>query len=203
MIALVVAAAVSMADSLVARWERLMREPRLHHLVATQELRWPLTGEVLSRSLEVWFLPPNRFRATYGEPDSQIVVATGTQVRTYAPENRQILVRNQDPTLDWRDSPLGHLLNLRPVALQADTVIADQEGLWLVWIDEERTSEYARVEVFVPRGQVLPGWARLQDIAGNLTTYSVASWVREEIPRGVDRLFTLPAPPGVEVVVLD
>jgi len=202
MIELVVAAAIA-CDSLTVRWERLMEEPRVNHILATQELLWPLTGDTTERGVELWFVPPNRFRVCYGLPDSQVVVADGSHVRTYVPENGQVLVQVQEPGLSWRDSPLGDFLRVDPATMVADTMLKGTRGHLRTWIDHAGGSQYARIDVFVPEGAQWPSQARLMDISGNVTTYSLLQWNRTAVPRDVDRLFVLEVSADVEVVPID
>lgn len=194
---------VLLADSLQARWEALIEAPCLNHVVARQELLWPLTGDSIARTVEFWFVPPNRFRACYGQPDSQEVVADGATIRTYVPENRQVLVQTQDVAMSWRDSPLGEFLRLEPASTRADTVMGGQRGKMRTWLDETGARQYVRVEAFVPEGETWPLWVRLEDIGGNTTTYTVREWERAPIPPRVADLFTLTVPAGVDAILVD
>lgn len=203
MIWVMLIAQMAAGDSLGTLWERSIEEPRLNHVVATQEIVWPLTGESISRGLELWFVPPNRFKACYGEPDSQLVVADGTRLWTYAPQNRQVLVQEQGSDLTWRDSPLGQILKVEPATVRTDTMMDERRGRLLTWIDEDGTSQFPRIEVFVPAGQQWPQRALLVDLGGNLTIYSLHRWDRIPTPVDVAGLFVLDVPRGVEIVPVD
>ncbi|MBN1424434.1 outer membrane lipoprotein carrier protein LolA [Candidatus Fermentibacteria bacterium] len=190
-------------DTLGTAWERQIEEPLLNYVVLTQEIVWPLTGDSISRMLELWFVPPNRFKACYGEPDSQIIVADGTRLWTYAPENRQVLVQEQGSELTWRDSPLGHLLKVEPATVRTDTTLEGRLGQLLTWLDESGECQFTRVEAFVPFGEQWPWRARLVDVGGNSTTYSLLRWHREPASADIDGIFVLDIPRGVEIVPLD
>jgi len=199
----VIMAGLIAGDSLTASWERLMEQPRVNHILATQELVWPLTGDATDRVLELWFVPPHRFRACYGPPDSHVVIADGAHIRTYVPENGQVLVQVQDPGLSWRDSPLGDFLRVDQATAGVDTVLGGTPGHLRRWVDHTGGSQYAHIDVFVPAGAQWPSRARLVDICGNVTTYSLLRWERTPIPHDVDLLFVLEVPAGVEVVPID
>ncbi|MCU0612795.1 MAG: outer membrane lipoprotein carrier protein LolA [Candidatus Eisenbacteria bacterium] len=198
-----VVAGCMVADSLAARWEERIEEPCVNHILARQEIVWPLTGDTTRRLLEIWFVPPSRFRACYGAPDSQVVVADGAWIRTYVPDNHQVLVQRQAPDLTWRDSPLGDFLKVDPATTDVDTVREGRRGRLRTWVDTTGAAPYPAIEVFVPEGEGWPSAARLVDVSGNATTYTVLRWERTRISDGADRLFALDLPPGVDAVSID
>lgn len=189
-------------DSLVARWERLMSEEVVHRVSMVQEVEWPLSGERIVRSVELWFVPPHRFRVCFGRPDSQVVVADGNTVQTYVPDNHQVLVETQTVT-GWEETILGDLVRRTPPTVVRDTTWEGQGAVRFLWEEEQAHARYARVEALVPLSCPYPRVVVLEDVAGNVTTYRVIHWRKERLSPKTGDLFKLQVPPGTEVIRLD
>jgi outer membrane lipoprotein-sorting protein len=199
---LVVANTVCPADSMVARWTDAL-EANGQHVVATQELYWPLTDDRLTRTMEVWFLPPNLVHVTYSAPDSQLIIADGEHIWTVVPDNNQVLVQLQDPTATWRDTPLGKMLSVETFACSSTTVCGEDAGVSLVCTNLQGTSEFTEVKLFVPDGREWPSLARLVDISGNVTSYRILEWETPPSETLDETLFRPAVPEGMEVVHLE
>ena len=198
-----VAVLLSCADSLVGRWSERLEAGDLQHVIADQELYWPLTQDRMKQRMELWFLPPNRVKVCYSSPDSQAVIANGREVWTIVPGNNQALVRQQDASLTWRDTPLGSFLSLEAHSCSTTWMDGGEAGLSIQCVDRGGQNQFTRIELFVPDGALWPSEARLVDISENVTIYRILSW--EEVPHTVsdDSLFRPDLPPEMEVVFVD
>jgi outer membrane lipoprotein-sorting protein len=191
------------ADSLVAEWAESLETGGIHHVVATQELFWPLTGDRLTRTMELWFSPPNRVRVTYSAPDSQVVIADGEHIWTVVPDNNQTLVQLQDPEASWRETPLGKMLSLESFACSSMTVVDEDAGVTMTCKNVQGQSEFTTISLLLPACGAWPAEAQLVDISGNVTSYHIRLWETGP-PTAVDETLFVPTiPDTMEVVHLD
>jgi|GEM_PF-2809600 len=187
-------------------WAIALDTSALQHVVSDQTLYWPLADQRTERTMELWFAPPNRFRVVYSKPDSQIVIADGSRIWTIVPQNEQVLFQDQDPTLSWRDTPLGELLSTDAKHCSCDSSLIDDSGggeLIIACSDFGTESPWVSIKLHVVEGEVWPSRAVLTDISENVTIYAIRSW--EELPEETmnDSLFTCQIPSGYDVVSVE
>lgn len=190
-------------DSMISIWSERLEAAGIQHVVANQELYWPLTGDRINRIMELWFSPPNQVRVTYSAPDSQLVIADGEHIWTVVPGNNQTLVRPQDPAASWRDTPLGKMLSLESFACSSMTVGGDDAGLSITCDNVHGQSEFTEVKLFVPEGKDWPSNAQLVDISGNITSYHILQWETRPADTLDGTLFRPTIPEGMDIVHLE
>ncbi len=187
------------------QWNDRLESTNLHHVTTIQECFWPLTGERIERQVEVWFAPPNRFKACYSPPDSQQIIADGATVWTIVPDNEQALVQAQDPHLTWKDTPLGEILSAggKNCVVDSAKIGEDPGELWMECSGFDEQGPWEKISIVIDAGGFWPSRVLLEDISGNKTTYSVLKWEEKPLTAEADTLFDVVIPSGIEVIRLD
>jgi outer membrane lipoprotein carrier protein len=187
----------TLAESLVRRIEE--RQARTDDLVArfTQSYRSGLLGRELVERGVVSIKRPGRMRWEYQEPEEKLFVSDGESFYFYVPEDRQVIIQDQDE----RRSLAARLLFGQGGLLDEFEASLDEpleEGILRVrLIPRREDAELERALVDVePSGVVRQ--ILLEDLQGNRTRFRFEN-LRENtgLP---DRLFRFEIPSGVEVI---
>jgi outer membrane lipoprotein carrier protein len=186
-----------LAESLVRRIEQ--RHARTKDLEARfiQSYRSGLLGRELVERGVVSIKRPGRMRWEYQEPEEKLFVSDGQTFYFYVPEDRQVIVQEQDEQRSLAARLLfgqGGLLDEFEATLEEPF----EEGVLRLRLDpRSEDSELERAYIDLePSGLVRS--ILLEDLQGNRTRFRFED-VREN--RGLaDRLFRFEIPPGVEVI---
>ena len=187
----------SLAESLVKRIET--RHARTKDLVGrfVQSYRSSLLGRELVESGIVSIKRPGRMRWEYKDPEEKLFISDGETFYFYVPEDRQVIVQQQDE----QRSLAARLLFGRGDLLEEFEATMDEpweEGVLRVRLtprkdDAELERAYIDVE---PDGLVRA--ILLEDIQGNRTQFRFEE-LRENTGLS-DGLFRFEIPPGVDVI---
>jgi outer membrane lipoprotein carrier protein len=197
-----VPAAGSTDDGVVARrlLERLeSRQAAATDIVArfVQSYRSGLMGREVVESGRVTIKRPGRMRWEYQKPEKKLFVSDGHTFYFYVPEDKQVIVQEQDN----KRSLAGRLLTGAGGLLDEFEATLDEpleEGVYRVRLvprHEDADLERAFVDV-EPTGR-LRG-VEIEDVQGNTTHFQFED-IREDTGAS-DRLFHFEVPPGVEVI---
>jgi len=186
-----------LAERLVKRIEE--RRARTTDLVArfVQSYRSGLLGRELVERGVVSIKQPGRMRWEYQEPEEKLFIADGETFYFYVPEDKQVIVQDQDEQRSLAARLLfgqGGLLDEFEATLEEPF----EEGVLRVRLvprREDAELEAASIDV-EPSGLVRS--ILLEDIQGNRTRFRF-----EELKENTglsDRLFRFEVPAGVEVI---
>jgi outer membrane lipoprotein carrier protein len=185
------------ARRLIERLE--VRQAAARDVVArfVQSYRSGMLGREVVESGKVTIKRPGRMRWEYQEPEKKLFVSDGRTFYFYVPEDRQVIVQEQD---DQR-SLAGRLLTGQGGLLDEFDVALDEpleEGVFRVRLTPRKPgAEIERGFVDLEPAGRLRG-VLIEDVQGNRTRFSFED-VQENT--GVpDRLFHFEIPPGVEVI---
>jgi len=189
-------------DRVVARrlLERLeSRQAAATDIVArfVQSYRSGLMGREVVESGRVTIKRPGRMRWEYQKPEKKLFVSDGHTFYFYVPEDKQVIVQEQDE----KRSLAGRLLTGEGGLLGEFDATLDEpleEGVYRVRLvprHEDADLERAFVDV-EPTGR-LRG-VEIEDVQGNRTHFQFED-IRENTGAS-DRLFHFEVPPGVEVI---
>lgn len=188
---------VSLAESLVQRIEE--RHARTKDIVArfVQSYRSGLLGRELVERGIVSIKRPGRMRWEYKDPEEKLFVSDGQSFYFYVPEDRQVIVQEQDTQRSLAARLLfgtGGLLEEFEASLEEPW----EDGVLTVRLvprQEDAELEQAYIDV-EPSGLIRS--ILLEDLQGNRTRFRFEN-VRENtnLP---DRLFRFEIPSGVEVI---
>jgi outer membrane lipoprotein carrier protein len=186
-----------LVESLVNRVEE--RHARMKDIVArfVQSYRSGLLGRELVERGVVSIKRPGRMRWEYKDPEEKLFVSDGKSFYFYVPEDRQVIVQEQDAQRSLAARLLfgtGGLLDEFEATLEEPW----QDGLLTVrLVPREENAELERAYIDVePSGLIRS--ILLEDIQGNRTRFRFED-LRENtnLP---DRLFRFEIPSGVEVI---
>lgn len=177
-----------------AREDLGLRLQGLEHLAAefTQRLEGP-RGELLEESTGWVRLRPPRFRWEVTEPYSQVLVASGDELRLYDPDLEQVTVR-----------PLAEVLDDTPLALltRGTVVLGDEYDIDMLGSDRfsvrPRSEEALFAEIVLEFGT--PGLIGIVvfDHLGQTTIIRFHGFQDASVIQSAD--FELNVPPGTDVL---
>ena len=185
------------ARRLIGRLEE--RHRRASDIVARfeQSYRSGLLGREIVERGKVTIKRPGRMRWEYREPEEKLFVSDGSTFYFYVPEDRQVIVQEQDE----RRSLAGRLLSGQGGLLEEFEAALDEpveEGVFRVRLTPRNSdAELERAFVDVePSGRLRS--ILIEDLQGNRTRFRFED-VRENTG-APDRLFRFEIPKGVEVI---
>jgi outer membrane lipoprotein carrier protein len=161
--------------------------------------------KTLNRSLKAWgklsFKRPGKMLWRYEEPKGQIVLADGSNLYFYQPEQNQI-IKSPLTNAFRSDIPLSFLLGIGDLRKDFKAVIkGSEETHYLLELEPKGDwGGYSEILLAVKRSSYDILWVHIRDAAGNITTIRFT-----EMRKGLglnDSLFRMQIPEGVDVVEL-
>lgn len=157
----------------------------------------PEAGEKSRGTL--WAAQGNRIRMEYSEPPGHLLVADGSRVWVYVPENKQAVV---DTTGMGEGAALAEMimdfLSEGRVTMLDSEERRDATCYVLLVEDISRPEGLESVKIWVDPRTWLARGLELRDVNDNLTSFTF--WNVKRLKKVGADLFTFEAPPGVEVV---
>lgn len=167
-----------------------------------QESRVASLGRPRTRAGRLFFQAPGRMRWEYDAPDSQVIVADGTQLWFYRPERRQAVVQPMDAAFT-RQTPLLFLFGRGDFAAEftwdeRELVPAAGAVVSIALRPRVEAPDLSRLVLEVVTGECRLAGTTVEDAFGNVTRLVFS---RERANPGLAAgLFTFAPPKGVEVV---
>ena len=157
----------------------------------------PEAGEKSKGTL--WAAQGNRIRMEYSEPPGHLLVADGSRVWVYVPENKQAVV---DTTGMGEGAALAEMI--MDFLSEGHVTMLDSEERKgatchvLLVEDISKPEGLESVKIWVDPRTWLARGLELRDVNDNLTSFTF--WDVKRLEKVGADLFTFEAPPGVEVV---
>ncbi len=157
----------------------------------------PEAGEKSKGTL--WAAQGNRIRMEYSEPPGHLLVADGSRVWVYVPENKQAVV---DTTGMGEGAALAEMI--MDFLSEGHVTMLDSEErkgatcYVLLVEDISKPEGLESVKIWVDPRTWLARGLELRDVNDNLTSFTF--WDVKRLEKVGADLFTFEAPPGVEVV---
>jgi outer membrane lipoprotein carrier protein len=171
----------------------------------TADFRQETEVKTLNRSLKAWgklfFKRPGKTLWQYAEPKGQFVLADGTLLYFFQPEQNQI-IKSPLKNAFRSDVPLSFLLGIGNLKKDFNATLKATEDKQYTLRLEPKSEAGGFSEIFVGVSKTSFDilWVSVRDAAGNLTTIRLS-----EMRKGVglkDSLFNLQVPKGADVVEL-
>lgn len=199
-VALLVAAARGSADTtedIVRRIQQRYDATVDFTAVVHQELALVSAGKTLSAEGSVAYLRPGRMRWEFQGPDRQLIVADGTTLWFYQPEEKQVL-RAPFRAAFRSTAPVSFLIGVGRIAddFTATVESSDATSIVLSLLPKESSPEVGRLRLTIDARTYDILGAEVHDPLGNVTRLRFAdlhrntglaeSQFRFEVPSGVD-----------------
>jgi len=161
--------------------------------------------KTLNRRLQasgiVYFKKPGKMLWKYEDPKGQLVLADGTFLYFYQPEQKQVLKTRLSKAF-LSDTPLSFLLGIGELKRDFKGILTGSEGEAYVirLVPKVGLGEIGRLFLGVDKKESDILWARIEDAVGNITTIRLYKMQRDV---GInDSLFLLQVPKDVDIVEL-
>jgi outer membrane lipoprotein carrier protein len=195
------AAETATADAVIDRVQRNYEATADFVADFRQETQVKTLDRSLKTSGKVTFKRPGKMLWRYDTPKDQFVLADGTYLYFYQPEQNQIIkspLKNAFRT----DIPLSFLLGLGNLKKDFNVSLkATEKDHHVLRLEPKRDAGgYSDIHMGVSKNNADIIWVSVRDSAGNVTTLRFSN-MRKDV--GVkDSLFQLQIPDGVDVVEL-
>lgn len=164
-----------------------------------QDLLVASTGQSFPADGEVMFKRPGRMRWKLKGIDEQVIVADGSVLWLYQPEEKQVL-KAPFQSAFRSTTPISFLTGVGKLADDFDVTIVDsgEKEIYLELQPKKAEGEFGRLRLIVnPTTYDIAG-AEVRDPVGNLTKLRFSD-LRRNV--GVeDAQFTFAVPPGVDII---
>ena len=167
----------------------------------TQETKVKTLNRTLKALGKVYFKKPGKMLWKYDDPEGQVVLADGTYLYFYQPEQQQVLKTRLRKAF-LTDTPLSFLLGIGQLKKDfRGTVTESSDGSTALKLTSRQGSgDLGKLFLGLDTKTLDIRWARIEDAVGNITTVRFSGMERDV---GLeDSLFRLQVPAEVDIVEL-